>query len=272
MTPSKDEFPYYDAALTQYIVDAAAAANEIIINSLSDSDKALIRRCHTISLTQKLHLLGKFGKRFAIVVADRAKVLDNPFSMETFKYWARTRIFKMIGPSLKSWGLLVRADKEILQSLSRLSLDINPKTMYLLRNYTDISNNISDILDSQAKIAAQHESQNIIDNFLSRAFSVLMSHDNKVHKRQKINKYQIPILFYLSVNRTRYVSVTEMSLNLGSAEQWVYKQMLDMSHNGIVQGEYEELPPEGGARKLYQLTGYGVTILNQLRDRITSQL
>lgn len=169
--------------------------------------------------------------------------------------------------------MFVRADKEIMQNLSRLSLDINPKTMYILRNHEEIAQHAENVRSLDVKIAIEHQSHFLIDKLLSEAYSFIGHYSAYDQKRYKTLKEQIPILFYLSYQRDRYVSVPELAVHLGESSksnrfQFYINQLVQSGH---VQEDLQEgLIMPGRVERVYQLTGYGVITVNQIRERITT--
>jgi hypothetical protein len=267
------DVPYYDEEMTQYILDAYASAPDSIKKCFEAVDRDLLKRVSYATLEQKLYLLGKLGKRFAIVVADRGKISINPLTFKEFTGWCKRRLAKLVGSSLKQWGLFIRGDKELIQNLSRISIDINPKTMYLLRNYEEIAVGIDEVSHIKLKSAVESQSIAVVDRFILRCYS---------YKSQlpRYNKYNPPtitqegllVLFYLSVHRERLIAPLEIGLEYGWDRRSVMAYLRQFTDMGITQEDimFSEVSTSEPL-KVFQLTGYGLTVINQIRDKIIYQ-
>jgi DNA-binding MarR family transcriptional regulator len=264
------DIPYYDEQLSQYILDAYASANESIRCTLTDRDKWLIKRIASTTLEQKLYLCGKLGKRFAIVVADRGRVANTPFNVTKAVQWFKKRVIEAIGTTLKHWGIFIRGDKEIIQSLSRLSMDISPKTMYLLRNYEEIALGIEEISNIKTKVAIESQCTDVVDNFILK---YSLYRDQLPHYKrgsQVLTKETLPLLFYFSQHKDRYIPNLELAVYFGLEVTTISKFTNDLFDMGYVQIDTytDDL---NSITRVYQLTGYGLLILNQIRDKIVSR-
>ena len=257
-----------DEAFAQYILDAASSVDDLVMKRFSESDRKILLNVHSASLEEALHILGLLGKRYAIVVGDRKKIIENKINVKAILRWFRNKTLKHISPALRDWGLFIRADKEIVQSLSLLSLEINPKTMFQLRNYEEIALHASNVSDVYVRAQVTKQSQLIVDEFLTQAFAmyyrVKFRHEAA---RLKIKADMLPILFYFSANREHKISAIMIAQWLSMHEETskMRAKLEQMVNDGHLQkhvvgqeGEY-----------YYQLTGFGVHTVNKIRDSIT---
>lgn len=260
--------PYWDQEMAQYILDAVAAAPDSVMRSFDGRDLKLVKDINSSTLEQKLYLLGKLGKRFAVLVADREEK-NNLSTIRALVEWSRKRIALLSGTFLRHWGAFVRADKELIQHLSRLSIDITPRTMYLLRDYNEIARSFDRVSRINISASAEHEANDILDHWILRVLShnaQLLSYNNS---RPKISRESICCIFYLSANKRRLVAPLDMSVHFGWKESLVRKYLNQLLEMDIVQKDYEVV---GGVHiDLFQLTGYGNIILNKIREDIISR-
>lgn len=267
-THTNKGIPYYDDEMTQYILDAYAAAPDSVRSAFDGQDKHLLKRVSNATLEQKLYLLGKLGKRFAIFVADRGKISSSPFTFKRFTAWVKRRVITLIGPELRNWGAFIRADKEIIQHLSRLSIDINPKTMYLLRNYEEIATGIDEIAHINVKAAIDLQARQIVDEFILKILTYKSQLPSFPKTRDKMTQQFMLVLFFLSAHKERLIAPIEIAMQYGWNVKSVLSCLNALLELGMVQEEImygEDTTTE--PIHVFQLTGYGAIIINQTRDK-----
>lgn len=263
---------YNDPVMNQYVLDAYASAPDYLLYTLSPKDRSLIQKISNTTLEQKLYLLGKLGKRFAFVVADRGKLSKNPTSLITFINWCKRKFTSLQGTTLKDFGLFVRGDKELIQHLSRLSIDITPKNMYLLRDYEEIAVGIERVSDIKLKMAVEEQSTEVMDRWLTKVYRHFHTLPAGYQKTYTVTQQNIPFLFYMHIHRDRLVPAVELAIEFNRAKQTVLMNMEQLREVGICQEEALIVPEtEGSYYRAFQLTGYGVTIVNRIREQIVSQ-
>jgi hypothetical protein len=270
-TKPRDGVPFNDAVMNQYVLDAVASAPEAIYKALDWYDKNLINKISATTLEQKLYLLGKLGKRFAFVIADRGKVSRNPDSIISFLDWCRRKFLSLSGDTLRQWGLFVRGDKELIQHLSRLSIDTTPKTMYLLRNYEEIAEGIDRVTHVQLRTAIAEQTSNMLDHWVFKVLSYYRHLPLNLKSKFGITQQNLPLLFYLINHKERLIAPIEMAMHFNSDRQTIQKYCMPLVESGILQ--HELLTTEAGVGEMqnaFQLTGYGITVINMIREQIVS--
>lgn len=258
---------FVDDELNQYILDAVAMAPPDQVRlRLRAEDYEALRDLNRTSLEQRLTILGRLGRRFAVVVMDRKKVIDTPITQN--RIFAMLRFFrhktrKLLGSNLKEWGLFIRADREIYQALNAASGYLSGKSQYLFRNYDELSNTIENLGDIKVSKRLAETRAVLIDRFLREAFRAFYLFESQ--SRYNLRPQNIPLLFLFSAQPKEWLTFDDIMVYQNTMSRKRTGQvMLELLDAGIV----DEIKGDDEVR-LFQLTAYGAFIADEVRRLLT---
>jgi hypothetical protein len=251
----------------RYVLDAVSSADERYYRFLSTAEKNILSNLDAVSLDEKLRLLGKLNHRFAIVVLKKHK-LHKPVTIGKVRAifrFLKQKVLAMLGTTLKDYGMFIMADKEIMEGLEAISCQARGEHYYVLRDYEEIAANIHRTSDVYFKAAVETQAIRMVNALIAETYALptrIKNHNEK--GRYDVSSDHLPLLFFLAARPEQTVSYQEVSLHFGFGyTNTSFKKKLD------------QLVTSGHCQKVddnrYQLTGFGVHIVTQLRERIIAK-
>lgn len=247
----------------RYILDAVSSAHELYYRNLSEVDKRILMNLRNATLDEKLLILGKLNHRFAIVVTKRSKM--QPFSINRVKAifrFLKHKVLNMIGDTLHDYGMFVMTDKEVMEGLTAVSCQARGEQYYILRDYEEIAAGIDRISHIYHKAAVELQAIKMVNAFISETYALPSRlRQNNEKDRYGVSYDQLPILFYLAAHPEGSIGYDSLGLHFGFGYNNTYfKKKMDQL---VESGHCLEIE-----KSHYQLSGYGVHTVTQLRDRI----
>lgn len=255
--------------LSQFIAEKVKTIKPEQYDMLDNEDRDLIKKIGYASLEEKLWILGKLGSRFAIVVFDRKKSLEEKtFTTRLYKMLLllRRKLSLTIGNTLSAFGIFVLGDEVIMKALSAVSAVLNHKTYYIIRDYQKLAENMDRAEDVVVEAEVSKQAKKTIDKFV---IGILMGTDtiSKIARKNafNINVTQLSVMMYLSINDDRLVTEEEIAQYFSGNQVSIMKNIKVLMSLGYL--ERYNLDD----KTHYVITGLGEVTMSRMRNYLINK-
>lgn len=270
---------FTDETLSKLVLDAYAEAPYNVIQLLTHRELEWIEKIDQLSFDKKLYLLCKLGYRFAFMIGkvpafDALASLNNDHVMMQFLKFCRYGGKMPAAKQFRECGFLIRSDATIIRNLSRLSGELDPELFYLFRDYDRLSQGIEKLQASGYKldVLPLEISKDIVSKFISKLFAICNRLPKSRFNPHGVNSTNLPYLFYFRANKERFIPLEEVMTYFNMGKSNTALNLDNLLRHGLLQRDRVYMEYQGAKRSYaaYQLTGFGLTILNQIIDDLVN--